>query len=63
MQTPTGLTPAELAAALSSASGSRITPGMIAADVSSGAPTNPDGTLNLIRYTAWLLKQGRGDRA
>lgn len=26
-------------------------------DIESGAPTNPDGTINLIHYTAWLVKE------
>jgi len=27
------------------------------ADIESGAPTNPDGTLNLVHYAAWLVKE------
>ena len=35
---------------------------MLAADVADGAPTNPEGTINLVHYAAWLLKEmGRGD--
>jgi hypothetical protein len=26
-------------------------------DIEKGAPTNPDGSVNLIHYTAWLLKE------
>jgi hypothetical protein len=26
-------------------------------DIDSGAPANPDGTINLINYAAWLLLQ------
>jgi len=34
----------------------------IRSDVESGAPTNADGTLNLVHYAAWLVKEmGRGD--
>lgn len=25
-------------------------------DIAAGAPTNADGTVNLIHYTAWLVK-------
>jgi hypothetical protein len=27
----------------------------IKADIAAGAPVNPDGTINLIEYTAWLV--------
>ena len=38
--------------------GSRTaSPEMIAADLASGAPRNPDGTINLIEYAAWLAKE------
>lgn len=30
---------------------------MIAEDLVSGAPRNPDGTINLIEYAAWLAKE------
>jgi hypothetical protein len=26
-------------------------------DIANGAPANPDGTVNLIFYTAWLIKE------
>ena len=32
-------------------------PEMIATDLASGAPQNPDGTINLIEYAAWLAKE------
>lgn len=25
--------------------------------ISAGAPVNPDGTINIVNYTAWLLKE------
>lgn len=25
--------------------------------IAAGAPTNPDGTINIVNYTAWLLKE------
>ena len=32
------------------------------ADIEAGAPTNADGRLNLLTYTAWMLKEaGRGE--
>jgi len=31
-------------------------------DIAAGAPANPDGTVNLLHYAAWLaLEAGRGD--
>lgn len=42
---------------LARASGTPIDGAMIEADVADGAPTNPDGTLNLIRYAAWLIRE------
>jgi hypothetical protein len=27
------------------------------ADLEAGAPTNPDGTINLVHYAAWLAKE------
>lgn len=57
-----GLTPDALAAVLSKAGGTTVTPQMIATDVESGAPVDHDGSINLIRYTAWLLKQARDGR-
>jgi hypothetical protein len=35
---------------------------MLEADRDAGAPVNGDGTLNLVHYCAWLVKEmGRGD--
>jgi hypothetical protein len=30
---------------------------MIEADLADGAPANPDGTINLVNYTAWLVRE------
>ena len=30
---------------------------MLQADIDDGAPRNPDGTMNLIRFAAWLVKE------
>ena len=30
---------------------------MLQADIDDGAPTNPDGTMNLVQYAAWLVKE------
>lgn len=39
-----------------------ITEAMLRADVAAGAPTNADGSINLVHLAAWLVKEmGRGD--
>jgi len=48
---------ADAARALSAAAGRWVTPEMIEADVAAGAPANPDDTINLVRYAAWLVEQ------
>ena len=30
---------------------------MIREDIAEGAPTNADGTLNLVHYAAWLVQE------
>jgi len=30
---------------------------MVREDIANGAPVNPDGMVNLIFYTAWLIKE------
>lgn len=52
---------ARTAELLTKARGWPISEEMIRADIEAGAPVNSDGTLNLIYYAAWLLKEmGRG---
>ena len=51
------LTPEQAATVFSAAGQRRITVEMIRADIEAGAPTNPDGTLHLVHYTAWLARQ------
>ena len=47
---------------LSAASGQEITTEKLEQDVVLGAPTNQDGTLNLIHFAAWLVKEmARGE--
>lgn len=54
---PTALPVADAARLLSAAGGTRVTAGMIQADIDVGAPTNADGTINLMQYAAWLIKE------
>ena len=56
----TSLTLDQAAKILSTAGGRRITEDMIQADIDAGAPVNPDGAINLVHYTAWLVKEVAG---
>jgi len=60
---PAAMPVADAARMLSRAGGQRITEDMLRADIDAGAPTNPDGTVNLVHYAAWLMKEmsSRGD--
>jgi hypothetical protein len=59
---PTALALADAARILSQAFGRSITETTMRQDVDDGAPTNPDGTINLVHYAAWLVKEiARGD--
>ncbi|MBI1373342.1 MAG: hypothetical protein GC159_11480 [Phycisphaera sp.] len=53
----TALTPAQAAKILATAGSRRITEAMVRADIEAGAPTNADGTVNLMHYTAWLVRE------
>ncbi|WP_437226036.1 hypothetical protein SH661x_004372 [Planctomicrobium sp. SH661] len=55
--------PIPAAAQLLSKAGARqIRVEQIEADVAAGAPTNGDGTINLVMYSAWLSRErGRAD--
>jgi len=54
---PSALTAADLARLLAAAAGVRIETEDIEADIDAGAPTNADGTVNLVHYAAWLVKE------
>ena len=63
---PAKLKPIDLARLLAKAGRVRITKKQIDADLKLGAPHNANGTLHLVRYTAWLVTTTRnkvGDRA
>jgi len=49
----------DAATAISNAYQTRITSEQIEADVAAGAPTNADGTLDVVSYVAWLLQEAR----
>lgn len=59
---PLALVISDAAKLLSKAGGRVIRSEQIEADVAAGAPTNGDGTINLVTYAAWLVQErGRGD--
>lgn len=49
----------EQMARLLSESGEPITPEEVRENIQAGCPTNPDGTLSLVNYVAWLMKERR----
>jgi hypothetical protein len=54
---PAALTLANLTRLLTRVSGQPVTEGMIEADLNAGAPLNADGTINLVHYCAWLVRE------
>jgi hypothetical protein len=57
---PKALPVADAARMLSAAGGQRIDLAMLEADIARGAPTNGDGTINLVSYAAWLIREAAG---
>jgi len=61
---PQAMAAADLARLLSAAGGVAIDADEIESDVDAGAPTNADGSINLVLYVAWLVERlaaiGRG---
>lgn len=53
----TQLTTDQVAALLQRAGARHMAPERIRADLAAGAPANPDGTINLIAYGAWMLQE------
>lgn len=57
---PTALSVTETAMVLTKTGGQPVTEAMIREDIAEGAPTNADGTLNLVHYAAWLVREMAG---
>ncbi len=60
-----GLNPGALAIGdavrmLSKVGGQSITESMLQDDLAMGAPTNANGTINLVHYAAWLVQEMAG---
>ncbi|MFQ5734585.1 MAG: hypothetical protein ACE5KM_21835 [Planctomycetaceae bacterium] len=59
---PTALSIADAARLLTKAGSRLVTESALQRDIDDGAPTNADGTINLVNYAAWLvLEISRGD--
>jgi hypothetical protein len=57
---PQALRLVDMARILSASGPKPVTVEMIQADIDDGAPRNPDGTMNLVQYAAWLVKEISG---
>jgi hypothetical protein len=54
---PMALSVTDAALVLTRTSGQTVTESMIREDIAEGAPTNVNGTINLVHYAAWLVKE------
>jgi hypothetical protein len=54
---PQALRLEDLARILTASGLKPVTVEMIQADIKDGALVNPDGTMNLVNYAAWLVKE------
>lgn len=54
---PMALTVEDAARMLSAAGGKTVTTDMVRNDIEAGAPLGADGKINLVHYSAWLMKE------
>jgi len=54
---PQALRLEDLARVLTASGPRPVTVAMLRADIDAGAPVNPDGTVNLVHYAAWLVRE------
>ena len=54
---PMALSLDDAARLLAAVGGVQITREMIETDIAACAPANPDGTINLVHYAAWLARE------
>ena len=54
---PTSISLIDAARLLTKVGGKPVSTGMLQADLAQGAPSNPDGTIHLVHYAAWLLQK------
>jgi len=59
---PAAISVGDAARVLTRVGSSPVTEAMLRADLDAGAPVSADGSINLVHYTAWLVKEAaRGD--
>ncbi len=59
---PTAMAIGDAARLLTRIGGQPVNEIMLQSDIDAGAPSNADGSINLVHYAAWLVKEmGRGD--
>lgn len=57
------MTPSQLAEVLSRVGTVAVSASDIEVDLDAGAPRNEDGSVNVVHYAAWLVREGaRGER-
>ena len=54
---PAAMPVEDAARVLTRLGGKPVTEAMLRADIDAGAPTNTDGSVNLVHYAAWLVKE------
>jgi hypothetical protein len=54
---PASLTVVDAARLLTKVADQPVTADMLRADIDAGAPANADGTINLVNYAAWLVRE------
>ena len=54
---PQALSPEDVARILSASGRKPVTVEMVRDDIDDGAPVNPDGTINLVQYAAWIVRE------
>ncbi len=54
---PSAMSVADAARVFARLGGNEITEALLRGDIDAGAPTNHDGTINVVHYAAWLVKQ------
>ena len=54
---PAAMSIDDAARLLTKAGGVRISEAQIRKDIEANAPTNADGTINLVHYAAWLVRE------
>jgi hypothetical protein len=56
----TALTKENLLVLLKKGGSRKASPERLEADIAAGAPVNAEGTINLIEYIAWLVRENNG---